>query len=65
MNDFWIMVGIVIFVFIGQAILWSWVIIRRNQVAPDVKIFNWRELSQAFDRWLAERQRRRQNRSFR
>ncbi|GIV89452.1 hypothetical protein [Chloroflexus sp.] len=63
--DFWIMVGIVIFVFIGQAILWSWVIIQRNKVAPDVKIFNWRELSQAFDRWLAERQRRRQNRSYR
>ncbi|MBO9340119.1 MAG: hypothetical protein J7464_15655 [Chloroflexus sp.] len=62
--DLWIMIGIVIFVFIGQAILWSWVIIRRNQVAPDVKIFNWRELSQTFDRWLEERQRRRQRRSF-
>lgn len=59
--DLWIMIGIVIFVFIGQAILWSWVIIRRNQVAPGVKIFNWRELSQAFDRWLADRQRRRRS----
>ncbi|NJM06368.1 hypothetical protein HC891_09490 [Candidatus Gracilibacteria bacterium] len=39
-----VMLGIVVFVMLGQAILWSWVFIKKRQVAPDVRIFNWREL---------------------
>jgi hypothetical protein len=42
--DQWIMLGIVGFVMLGQAVLWSWVFIKKRQVAPDVRIFNWREL---------------------
>jgi hypothetical protein len=38
------MIGIVVFVFIGQAVLWSWVLIERQRKIPDVKIFNWDEL---------------------
>jgi hypothetical protein len=42
--DQWIMLGIVVFVMLGQAVLWSWVFIMKRQVAPDVRIFNWAEL---------------------
>ncbi|MEI7771123.1 MAG: hypothetical protein WCI67_14110 [Chloroflexales bacterium] len=44
MGDFWVMVGIVVFVFLGQAVLWSWVLIQRQRLIPDVEIFNWNEL---------------------
>jgi hypothetical protein len=43
-GSFWIMVGIVLFVMAGQAVLWSWVLIERRRKIPDVKIFNIREL---------------------
>jgi hypothetical protein len=43
--DLWIMIGIVVFVVIGQAVLWSWVLIERQRKVPDVKIFNWKELT--------------------
>ncbi|MEI7645967.1 MAG: hypothetical protein WCJ55_16990 [Chloroflexales bacterium] len=44
MGNFWVMVGIVVFVFLGQALLWSWVLIQRQRLIPDVEIFNWDEL---------------------
>ncbi len=43
-GSFWIMIGIVVFVMAGQAVLWSWVFIERRRKIPDVKIFNIREL---------------------
>ena len=42
-----IMLGIVLFVVLGQAVLWSWVFIERRRKIPDVKIMNLRELAQA------------------
>jgi hypothetical protein len=45
MNSFWIMVGIVVLVVIGQAVLWSWVLIERQRKIPDVEIFNWSDLA--------------------
>ncbi len=42
--DGWIMLGIVIFVMVAQGLLWSWVFIQKQRVAPDVKIMNLREL---------------------
>ncbi len=42
--DGWIMIGIVVFVMIGQAVLWGWVFIERQRKIPDVKIINWQEL---------------------
>ncbi|MBX0326302.1 hypothetical protein K2Z83_01160 [Oscillochloris sp. ZM17-4] len=42
--NLWIMIGIVVFVMISQAVLWSWVLIERQRKIPDVKIFNWQEL---------------------
>ncbi|NNJ08894.1 hypothetical protein EKD04_000980 [Chloroflexales bacterium ZM16-3] len=42
--DLWVMIGIVVFVMIGQAALWSWVLIERQRKIPDVKILNWDEL---------------------
>ncbi len=44
MGDFWVMVGIVVFVFLGQAALWSWVIIQRRRLIPDAEILNWNDL---------------------
>ena len=43
-SSFWIMIGIVVFVMAGQALLWSWVFLERRRKIPDVKIFNIREL---------------------
>lgn len=43
-GDFWVMLGIMIFVILGQAVLWSWVLIERRRKAPDVPILNWPEL---------------------
>jgi hypothetical protein len=45
MSSFGIMLGIVVLVVVGQALLWSWVLIERQRKVPDVQIFNWRELS--------------------
>ncbi|WP_129626747.1 hypothetical protein [Candidatus Oscillochloris fontis] len=42
--DGWIMIGIVVFVMIGQAVLWGWVLIEHQRKIPDVKILNWQEL---------------------
>lgn len=53
MSSFWIMVGIVVFVMIGQAVLWSWVLIERQRRIPGVQIFNWDEMV-AWARELAE-----------
>jgi hypothetical protein len=44
MGSFWIMVGIVVLVVLGQAVLWSWVLIQRQRIIPDVEIFNWNDL---------------------
>jgi hypothetical protein len=44
MSSFWIMVGIVVLVVVGQAVLWSWVLIERQRKIPDVAIFNWNDL---------------------
>ena len=44
MGGFWVMVGIVVFVFLGQAALWSWVLIQHKRLIPDVKILNWSDL---------------------
>ena len=52
MNDLLVMIGIVVFVMIAQGLLWSWVFLRRRKVAPDVQIFNWRELYDATRRWV-------------
>lgn len=54
MGDFWYMLGIVVFVMLAQAALWSWVLIERRRKVPDVPIFNWRELQTAA-RQLADR----------
>ena len=43
--DGWIMLAIVVFVMLAQGLLWSWVFIQKQRVAPDVKIMNLRELS--------------------
>ncbi len=43
-DGFWFKAIFVIGVIIAQGLLWSWVFIRRRQVAPEVKIFNFREL---------------------
>lgn len=43
-DGFWFKAAFVLAVVIAQGILWSWVFIRRQQVAPDVKIFNFREI---------------------
>ena len=53
-SSFWIMLGIVAFVMIAQAGLWSWVLIERRRKVPDVPIFNWQELRTAA-RQLADR----------
>jgi hypothetical protein len=52
MNDLGVMIGIVVFVMAAQAVLWSWVLLRRRKVAPDVAIFNWRELYDATRAWI-------------
>jgi hypothetical protein len=43
-DGFWFKALFVVAVTVAQGVLWSWVFIRRRQVAPDVKIFNFREL---------------------
>ncbi|NJN19371.1 MAG: hypothetical protein HC822_25525 [Oscillochloris sp.] len=53
-SSFWIMLGIVAFVMIAQAVLWSWVLIERRRKIPDVPIFNWGELQDSA-RQLADR----------
>jgi hypothetical protein len=58
-GSFWIMIGIVAFVMLAQAVLWSWVLIERRRKIPDVKIFNWRELSDGARRLIDEAYRRR------
>jgi hypothetical protein len=35
--DLWIMLGIVLFVMLGQAALWSWVFIQWRRKVPDVR----------------------------
>lgn len=40
----WVMIGIVVFVMIGQVVLWSWVFIEHQRKIPNVAIFNWDEL---------------------
>jgi hypothetical protein len=43
-DGFWFKAIFVLFVVIAQGLLWSWVFIRRRQVVPEVKIFNFREI---------------------
>jgi hypothetical protein len=45
--DIWIMLGIVLFVLIGQAALWSWVFVQWRRKAPDVQPPHPRELYDA------------------
>ncbi len=42
--DFWIMVGIVVFVFIGQVALWGWVFMQRQRLLPGVRVSNWDDI---------------------
>jgi hypothetical protein len=34
----------VVLVVVGQAVLWSWVLLERQRKIPDVEIFNWNDL---------------------
>jgi uncharacterized membrane protein YbhN (UPF0104 family) len=43
-DGFWFKAIFVVCVVIAQGLLWSWVFIRRRQVVPEVRIFNFREL---------------------
>ena len=43
-DGFWFKVIFVIGVIIAQGVLWSWALLRKRAVAPDVKVFNFREL---------------------
>jgi hypothetical protein len=61
-SSFWIMVGIVVFVMAGQALLWSWVFLERRRKIPDVKIFNFRELVDGARKLIDDYYRRRQTR---
>jgi flagellar basal body-associated protein FliL len=62
-GSLWIMLGIVLFVFVGQAILWSWVLIQRKQKVPDVEIFKWREIYDFLREQINKFDSRRRNRS--
>lgn len=61
-SSFWIMVGIVVFVMAGQALLWSWVFLERRRKIPDVKIFNIRELFDGARKLIDDYYRRRETR---
>lgn len=56
--DRWIMLGIVLFVLLGQAALWSWVFVQWRKKAPDVRPPSPRELYDATRTGVAAAQRR-------
>jgi hypothetical protein len=60
--DAWVMLGIVLFVLIGQAALWSWVFIQWRRKAPDVRPPDPREFLDAARTGVAAAQRRLQER---
>jgi hypothetical protein len=45
--DGWVMLGIMLFVLLGQAALWSWVFVQWQRKAPEVQPPNPRELYDA------------------
>ncbi|NTV64556.1 MAG: hypothetical protein HGA65_13615 [Oscillochloris sp.] len=44
MGGWVVMLGIVVFVMLGQVVLWSWVFIQRQRKLPGVRVSNWDDI---------------------